>query len=70
MVRKFDELGRVVIPIEIRKKNNWKEGQEVEIIDIDGQVILKTYYGRQCAKCKTAVTNKDNFCSNCGCKLK
>ncbi|TCL74199.1 AbrB family transcriptional regulator (stage V sporulation protein T) [Hydrogenispora ethanolica] len=44
IVRRVDELGRVVIPKEIRKVNNWREGDSLEIfVDDDAKVILKKY---------------------------
>ena len=43
MVRKVDELGRVVIPIELRRSLGIKEKDAIEIY-IDGdQIILKKY---------------------------
>lgn len=33
MVRKLDELGRIVIPIEFRNINNWKERDQIEMIE-------------------------------------
>ena len=44
VVRRIDDLGRVVIPKEIRKTLRIKEGDPLEIFtDRDGQVILKKY---------------------------
>ena len=44
VVRRIDDLGRVVIPKEIRKVLRIKEGDPLEIFtDKDGQVILKKY---------------------------
>ena len=44
VVRRIDDLGRVVIPKEIRKTLRIKEGDPLEIFtDKDGQVILKKY---------------------------
>ena len=44
VVRRIDDLGRVVIPKEIRKTLRIKEGDPLEIfIDREGQVILKKY---------------------------
>lgn len=44
IVRKLDELGRVVIPKEIRKTLRIKEGDPLEIFtDKEGEVILKKY---------------------------
>lgn len=44
IVRRIDELGRVVIPKEIRKTLRIREGDPLEIFtDRDGEVILKKY---------------------------
>ena len=44
IVRRIDDLGRVVIPKEIRKTLRIKEGDPLEIFtDREGQVILKKY---------------------------
>lgn len=44
IVRRIDELGRIVIPKEIRKTLRIREGDPLEIYtDREGQVILKKY---------------------------
>lgn len=44
VVRRIDDLGRIVIPKEIRKTLRIKEGDPLEIFtDREGQVILKKY---------------------------
>lgn len=44
IVRRIDDLGRVVIPKEIRKTLRIREGDPLEIFtDRDGEVILKKY---------------------------
>lgn len=44
VVRRIDDLGRVVIPKEIRRTLRIKEGEPLEIFtDQDGEVILKKY---------------------------
>ena len=44
ILRKVDELGRIVIPKEIRKTLRIKEGDPLEIFtDKEGEVILKKY---------------------------
>lgn len=44
IVRRIDELGRVVIPKEIRRTMRIREGDPLEIfVDRDGEVILKKY---------------------------
>ena len=44
IVRRIDELGRVVIPKEIRRNLHFREGDPLEIFtDKDGGVVLKKY---------------------------
>ena len=45
MVRKLDELGRIVIPKEIRNVLKLKVGMQLEIyINENGELVLKEYY--------------------------
>lgn len=51
MVRKVDNLGRIVIPKEIRKNFGIAENDGLEIFtDEDGHIILKKYQ-RGCTSC-------------------
>ena len=44
VVRRIDDLGRIVIPKEIRKVLRIKEGDPLEIFtDKEGEIILKKY---------------------------
>lgn len=44
MVRRIDEVGRVVIPAEMREVLGWKTGDPVELFcDRQGHVILRKY---------------------------
>ena len=43
VVRRIDELGRIVIPKEIRKNFRIKEGENIEIFIEDENIILKKY---------------------------
>ena len=43
IIRKVDELGRVVIPIEIRNKFNINEKDELEIYVDSSSIVLKKY---------------------------
>lgn len=43
IVRKVDELGRVVLPIELRRNLNINEKDALEIFVDDEKVILKKY---------------------------
>ncbi len=51
IVRRVDNLGRVVIPMETRKVLQINEGDPLEIfVDRDGEIILKKYV-RGCVFC-------------------
>lgn len=43
IIRKLDELGRVVLPIEIRRSFDLKEKDAVEIYVQDDSIILRKY---------------------------
>lgn len=43
VVRKLDELGRVAIPIDVRRAFNLKENSPLEIYVEDDKICLKTY---------------------------
>lgn len=42
-IRRVDDLGRVVIPKEIRRNCNIREGEPLEIFLEDGGVVFKKY---------------------------
>ncbi len=68
IVRKVDELGRVVIPIEIRNKFDIAEKDPIEIY-VDGSSIILKKYEPNCIFCgnsKNLTTYKDKLiCSKC-----
>ena len=70
MIRKIDELGRIVIPMEFRNFNNWNPGDNIEIIENEDEIILRKHIDKECKKCNNGVHKKDKYCSNCGTKLK
>lgn len=43
VIRKIDELGRIVVPKEIRKNLNIKNGEDLQIYIEDDKIILKKY---------------------------
>ena len=44
IVRRIDDLGRIVVPKEIRRVLRIREGDSMEIFtDIDGAIVLKKY---------------------------
>ena len=68
IVRKVDELGRIVIPIEIRNKFDIAEKDPIEIY-VDGSSIILKKYQPSCIFCgdaKDIIHYKDkNICSAC-----
>lgn len=72
MVRRIDELGRIVIPKEIRKKFNIEIKDPIEIYVDGSSIILKKYLPNCifCGSSKDLVTYKDKLiCSNCSKKI-
>ncbi|TFE02863.1 AbrB/MazE/SpoVT family DNA-binding domain-containing protein [Jeotgalibacillus salarius] len=43
VVRKIDELGRIVIPKEIRRINGWDTGQPMEFYTDEKGLVIKAY---------------------------
>ncbi|MCH5204123.1 MAG: AbrB/MazE/SpoVT family DNA-binding domain-containing protein [Oscillospiraceae bacterium] len=73
IVRKVDELGRVVIPIELRRTLEIDERDGLEIFVEEDQIILKKY-SPSCVFCSNAGNiikfNEKNICTSCLEKLK
>lgn len=72
IVRKVDELGRIVIPIELRRNLDIEERDSLEIYVEDDHIILKKY-SPACAFCSNAsgitVFKGKNICQNCVAEL-
>lgn len=68
IVRKVDELGRVVIPIELRRTLNIEEKDSLEIY-VDGEHIILKKYEPACIFCGNAkdviVYKGKNICPTC-----
>ena len=68
IVRKIDELGRLVLPIELRRTLEISDGDSLEIFVEDNTIILKKYQPA-CVFCGNAdgvVSFKGkNICSSC-----
>ncbi|BAK80604.1 AbrB/MazE/SpoVT family DNA-binding domain-containing protein [Candidatus Arthromitus sp. SFB-rat-Yit] len=68
VVRKVDELGRIVIPIELRRTLDIGEKDSLEIYVDRNHIILKKYEPACvfCGNSKDITTFKDkNICNNC-----
>ena len=70
IVRKVDELGRIVLPIEIRKNMDIaKKGDAVEIFVDDERIILKKYQP-SCIFCGNAYYKGKLVCLDCIAELR
>lgn len=73
VVRRVDELGRVVIPIELRRTMEIAEKDALEIY-VDGECIILKKYQPACIFCGNAkdVTNikGKNICKSCLSEIK
>ena len=68
IVRKVDELGRIVLPIELRRTLNIEEKDALEIY-VDGESILLKKYQPACIFCGSAedikIYKSKNICAQC-----
>lgn len=68
VVRKVDELGRIVIPIELRRTMGIEEKDSLEIYVDNEKIILKKYEPACifCGNAEEVVNYKGkNLCKNC-----
>ena len=73
VVRKIDELGRIVLPKELRLSLGINEGDQMEIY-VEGDSVLLRKYEPTCVFCgdtrNVAVYKEKNVCSSCMRELK
>ena len=73
IVRKIDELGRITIPIELRRSMYMNEGDQIEIFTDDDSIILKKY-SKFCTFCGSEESiltyNGKSVCAQCVEKIK
>lgn len=72
IVRKMDELGRIVLPKELRKTLGINEKDYVEIFTEQDQIVLKKYHP-SCVFCGSVenltMFNGKNICDACRVEL-
>ena len=73
IVRKIDELGRIVLPKELRRSLDIEEGDPMEIF-VDAKTIMLKKYEPSCIFCGEArnvqVYKGKNICQDCMEELK
>lgn len=74
IVRNIDSLGRVVIPVEIRRTMKVQNGDPVEMYMVDGEVRVRRYAGSTCAACGQNKATKNvgmiGICDKCAATVK
>ena len=72
IIRKVDDLGRIVLPIELRRTLDIAERDELEIFMENDRIVLQKYEPA-CIFCGSArgITsfNRKNICSDCIARL-
>ena len=73
IVRRVDELGRVVLPSEIRQVMNIEPKDALEIYTEEGRIILQKYH-YVCTFCQSkedlVIFQEKRLCADCLAKLK
>ncbi|MBQ1908100.1 MAG: AbrB/MazE/SpoVT family DNA-binding domain-containing protein [Firmicutes bacterium] len=73
IVRQLDQLGRIVIPKELRNTYDLREKDSIQIF-VEGEDIILRKYQPACIFCNDAtdivVFERKNICRNCLNKLK
>lgn len=70
IVRRLDNLGRITLPMELRRTFGIKEGDPVEIFTDKGAICLKPVAGSSCAICGNdnagmIKVNDSHICLDC-----
>lgn len=72
IVRKLDQLGRIVLPMELRKTLRLKEKEPVEIF-VEGDLVILKKYEPACVFCGEAANVKNfrgkNVCHKCATEI-
>lgn len=73
IVRKIDELGRIVLPVELRRSLDLSQKDAIEIY-VDGNTIILKKYEPACIFCgnaKDVITYRGkNICQDCLAEMK
>lgn len=72
IVKKIDSVGRIVIPMELRKSLNWKDNDVIILEESNGSLLL-TKQERRCILCgdQGSINNRligfkdKTLCENC-----
>lgn len=71
IVRRVDDLGRVVIPKEVRRTFKIREGDPLEIFVSENGIVFRPYH-RNCTYCGSSIdeNSESELCKECSDYLK
>ena len=69
MIRHIDELGRLVIPSEIRYELDIGIFDGLDVRTENNQIIITKSNYYKCPSCHTTINKDDYYCRNCGKQL-
>lgn len=69
MIRHIDDLGRIVIPKEIRYELDIDIYDGLNIYSENEKIIITKSEFHKCNQCLTAISKKDIYCRYCGTKI-
>ena len=57
--RKMDDLGRIIIPLEIRQKEHWYNGMDISFYyAVDGSIVIAPAVIQETPYCEHCVKNR------------
>ena len=69
LIRRLDDLGRIVIPREFRDQIGVGDGSPMSVSLSHGVIILDKVAEYKCPQCKSEYSIIEKFCPNCGEKV-
>jgi len=66
IIRRLDDLGRIVIPREIRRSLKIEEGEPLEILQVGNKIEVSKQKSNTCAECGSFIEDSYKYCPNCG----
>jgi transcriptional pleiotropic regulator of transition state genes len=64
-VRILEENGRVQLPKDIRRKLGMEGGDQLNIFEDNGRVIIAKYTTENCAYCGRVIKAGETYCDRC-----
>lgn len=66
IIRRLDDLGRIVIPMELRKNLNIEIGEPLEILQVGNKIQIFKRREKVCSICGKVLDENYKYCPYCG----